>query len=158
MGPSWAILGHLWAILGDPGPIFGPSWASLAPLLGSLGAVLGPCCAISVLSGRLLGLFFAISEPHPTLIDHSGRIWGHLGAVWGHCCACLAPCGQISKPILNHLGAHVGTSSSLNPPTVRKYQKGGRRCIAAGVLDDLSCGKGPFETSLLIAVQQTLAC
>ena len=51
---------HLGAILGDPGPIWGPSWAYL-------GLLLGPCCAISALSGRLLGPCFAISELRSTL-------------------------------------------------------------------------------------------
>ena len=83
MGVSWAILGPSWGHLGR-------SWAHLRPISGLAGAslapswpVLGPRCAVSALSGRLLRPLFAISEPSSTLIGHSGRIWGHLGAPLG---------------------------------------------------------------------------
>ena len=147
--PTWyhfgAILGHLgpilapfWVILGPFSARLGPLWRLSWAILGSLGAVLGPCWAISALSGRLLGPFFAISEPRSTLIGHSGRIGGHLGTRWG-------PVLYILGPIWAHLGTYFRSPwgllcdicfahSNHNP----QVSKGGRRCIAASVLDAIN--------------------
>ena len=129
LGRSWA---HLWPILGLSGASLGQSWGRLGAMLRHL---------------RLIWKASWVIFCHLRAPSHLNRpFWTHLGPSWnrlGPFLSCLAPCGQISKPILNHLGAHVGTSSSLNPPTVRKYQKGGRRCIAAGVFDQLTKSTEP---------------
>ena len=154
VGPTWGYPGVSWAILGPSWGHLGRSWAHLRPISGLAGAslapswpVLGPRCAVSALSGRLLGPFFPISEPRSTLISASGRIWGHLGALWGRFWLMLGPIGAQFEAYVISPWAYLGSSSSLSPATNRKYQKGGRRCIAAGVFD---------KTTLYIHIPSTL--
>ena len=46
---------------------------------------------------------------------------------------------------MDHLAAYVGISSSISPTTARKYQKRGRRCIAAGVFDNQKQQKSAYK-------------
>ena len=136
--PSWA---HPGAALGDLGPILGPSWAYLGPLLGHLGpswgylgAMLGPL--------RLIWKAFWTFICHLRATFHVNRLsWALLGPLSSP----LGPSGALFGPIWAHLEASFGPSCGLcwdiffflanHSPQV---SKGGRRCIAAGVFDNLA--------------------
>ena len=138
LGPSWAILGPSWGHIGR-------SWAHLGPLLGLSGPLLGHLGPSWGHFGAMLGHLRLIWKASGAIICHlratfhvnrlSWALLGPLSSPLGPSGALFGPIGSISRPLLDHLAAYVGISSSISPTTARKYQKRGRRCIAAGVFD-----------------------